>query len=127
VDIAEASEAGAPVLHEAVGSNVVNERFFRYGDPEQAFAGASRRVALTVHYPRNSCTPIECGVVVAEHQPEADGGHAYEVLSNFMGPFSLHSVMRWPSACQPTSCATGCRATAAAASASSRPCCPMRC
>lgn len=93
VDIAEASEAGAPVLHEAVGSNVVNERFFRYGDPEQAFAGASRRVALTVHYPRNSCTPIECGVVVAEHQPEADGGHAYEVLSNFMGPFSLHSVM----------------------------------
>jgi len=32
-------------------------------------------------------------VVVAEHLPDADGGHAYEVLSNFMGPFSLHSVM----------------------------------
>ena len=46
----------------AAGSNVVNERQFRYGDPEQAFATAARTVALTVHYPRNSCTPIECGV-----------------------------------------------------------------
>ena len=88
VDIAQACEADAPVLHEAVGSNVVNERRFSYGDPAQAFAGAARRVALTVHYPRNSCTPMECGVVVAEHQGRADGGHAYEVLSNFMGPFS---------------------------------------
>ena len=93
VDIAAACEADAPVLHEAVGSNVVNERQFRYGDPQQAFANAAQRVALTVHYPRNSCTPIECGVVVAEHQPEDDGGHGYEVLSNFMGPFSLHAVM----------------------------------
>lgn len=93
VDIDTACRADAPVLHDAAGSNVVNERRFRYGDPEQAFATAAQTVALTVHYPRNSCTPIECGVVVAEHQVDADGGHGYEVLSNFMGPFSLHSVM----------------------------------
>lgn len=93
VEIEAACADDAPVLHEAAGSNIVNERHFRYGDPEQAFASADRTVSVEVHYPRNSCTPIECGVVVAEHLPDADGGHAYEVLSNFMGPFSLHSVM----------------------------------
>lgn len=90
IDIDAACAADAPLLHEAVGSNVVSDRSFRYGDPEAAFASAAHRVALTVHYPRNSCTPIECGVVVAEHLP---GDEGYEVVSNFMGPFSLHSVM----------------------------------
>ena len=90
VEIERAIGADAPVLHEAVGSNVVSERNFRYGDPESAFARAARHVALSVHYPRNSCTPIECGVVVAEHLP---GNEGYDVLSNFMGPFSLHAVM----------------------------------
>ena len=90
VEIEHAVGADAPVLHEAVGSNVVSERNFRYGDPESAFAQAPHRVALTVHYPRNSCTPIECGVVVAEH---LSGNEGYDVLSNFMGPFSLHAVM----------------------------------
>ena len=43
-----------------------------------------------MHYPRNSCTPIEGAVVIAECLA---GGEGYEVTSNFMGPFSLHSVM----------------------------------
>jgi 2-furoyl-CoA dehydrogenase large subunit len=83
VDIAEACEADAPVLHDAVGSNVINERHFRYGEPEQAFAGAARRVALTVHYPRNSCTPIEgasCGRFSLKPTAAMPA-----VLSNFMG------------------------------------------
>ena len=63
---------------------------FAYGDPETAFAAAAHRVHLTVRYPRNSCTPIECYVVLAEHLP---GDEGYEVLSNFMGPYSLHAVM----------------------------------
>lgn len=90
MEIEDAIAAGAPVLHDAVGSNVVSDRRFRYGDPESAFAAAPHRVALTVHYPRNSCTPIECGVVVAEFLSEQDG---YDLQSNFMGPFSLHTVM----------------------------------
>ncbi len=90
VDIRDTVEAGAPVLHEKVGSNVVSDRSFRYGDPEAAFALAPRRVSLTIEYPRNSCTPIECNVVVAEYLGGDDG---YDVLSNFMGPFSLHTVM----------------------------------
>jgi len=89
VDIEAALQPGGPLLHEAVGSNIVSERSFRYGEPESAFAQA-RRVQTTVHYPRNSCAPIECGVVIAEH---LSGDEGYDVLSNFMGPFSLHAVM----------------------------------
>jgi 2-furoyl-CoA dehydrogenase large subunit len=80
----------APILHDGVGSNVVSDRNFRYGDPETAFAQAERTVELTVRYPRNSCTPIEGAVVVAEW---LSGEEGYDVASNFMGPFSLHTVM----------------------------------
>ncbi|WP_250453967.1 molybdopterin cofactor-binding domain-containing protein [Caballeronia sp. ATUFL_M2_KS44] len=80
----------APVLHERVGTNVISERHFRYGEPEAAFASAPHRVKLVAHYPRNTCAPIECGVVIAEY---LSGDEGYEVTSNFMGPFSLHAVM----------------------------------
>lgn len=90
VDPEEAASEQAPLLHPAVGSNVVSDRQFRYGDPEQAFAVADRTVSLKVHYPRNSCTPIECFVVVAEYLSADEG---YDVMSNFQGPFALHPVM----------------------------------
>jgi len=85
-----AAEAGAPLLHPDVGSNVVSERTFRYGEPERMFSGAAHRIGLRVRYPRNACTPIEGYVVVAEYDPNED---AYDVLANFQGPFTLHPVM----------------------------------
>ncbi|HXP30899.1 MAG TPA: xanthine dehydrogenase family protein molybdopterin-binding subunit [Stellaceae bacterium] len=90
VDPQLALAAEAPVLHAGVGGNLVSERRFRYGDPEAAFRAAPRRIAITIDYPRNSCTPIEGLVVLAEHLPGAEG---YEVLANFQGPFALHPVM----------------------------------
>lgn len=90
VDPELALAADAPVLHAAVGSNMVNERHFKYGEPEVAFAAAARTVSIKVHYPRNSCTPIECFAVVAEYLA---GDEGYDVLSNFQGPFALHPVM----------------------------------
>lgn len=90
VDIESAIAEDAPVLHPVAGSNVVSDRSFRYGEPEAAFENATHRIGITVHYPRNSCTPIEGGVVIADYH-SADA--SYEVSSNFMGPFSLHSVM----------------------------------
>ena len=89
VDPVAAAAAGAPLLHEDVGSNVVSDRRFRYGDPDAAFANAEHRVAVSVSYPRNACTPIEGFAVVAEHL----GDDGYDVLSNFQGPFTLHAVM----------------------------------
>ena len=90
IEAVRAAAEGAPVLHEAVGSNVVSDRSFSYGDPDAAFASAAHRIALDVEYPRNACTPLEGFVVVADYLAP-DG--AYDVLSNFQGPFSLHAVM----------------------------------
>ena len=89
VDAVAAAVPGAPLLHRDVGSNVVSDRRLRYGDPDAAFASAAHRVAISVRYPRNACTPIEGFVVVAEHL----GDDGYDVLSNFQGPFTLHPVM----------------------------------
>lgn len=90
VSIESAIRPDAPILHEGHGSNIASDRSFCYGDPETAFANAPHTVELTVHYPRNSCTPIEGAVVVADYLSEEEG---YDVASNFMGPFSLHTVM----------------------------------
>lgn len=86
----DAIKSDAAILHEAVGTNVVSEREFTYGDPETAFAGAKHRIDMSITYPRNACTPMECLAAVAEYKSE-DG--SYEVLSNFQGPFALHPVM----------------------------------
>jgi len=90
VEIDAALAQDAPVLHEAVGSNMVNERLYCYGDPNAAFARADHCIEVAVTYPRNSCTPIETAVVVAQYISAAEG---YDVQSNFMGPYSLHTVM----------------------------------
>jgi 2-furoyl-CoA dehydrogenase large subunit len=52
-----ALDAANPPLHEAVGSNLVNERRFSYGDPDTAFATATHRIAVSISYPRNAVTP----------------------------------------------------------------------
>src|SRR5262249_32589774 len=57
------------LIHEKLGSNLVSERTFRYGDPEAAFRESELRIAVNVHYPRNSCTPIETFGLVAEYLP----------------------------------------------------------
>jgi 2-furoyl-CoA dehydrogenase large subunit len=81
---------GAPLIHPDVGSNVPSTRHFTYGDPDTAFAEADRIVRLTVDYPRNSQTPLEGYVVVADYQPDSG---VYDVLSNVQGPFTVHPVM----------------------------------
>ncbi len=90
VDPVAAASADAPILHDAVGDNVVHERTFSYGGPAAAFAEAPHRIALDAPYPRNAGTPIECFVVTARYLPAAG---EYDVLANFQGPFTLHPVM----------------------------------
>jgi 2-furoyl-CoA dehydrogenase large subunit len=90
VDPVMALEPSQPILHDALAGNLANERRFRYGEPERIFAEAEHRIAVTVRYPRNSCTPIETYGLVAEYDAAED---SYDVLANFMGPFSLHAVM----------------------------------
>ena len=86
----QAIDPAQPPLHEKLGSNVASDRSFRYGDPDACFARAPHHITVAVHYPRNSCTPIETYGVVAHYDPSED---AYDILANFQGPFSLHPVM----------------------------------
>ncbi|MDH3691280.1 MAG: molybdopterin-dependent oxidoreductase [Gammaproteobacteria bacterium] len=90
VDPVEAAAEDAPVLHPKAGSNVVSRRVFRHGEIDQAFEQAPRHSEMTVRYPRNSITPMETYAIVAEHFPDSG---AYDVISNFQGPFSVHTVM----------------------------------
>jgi 2-furoyl-CoA dehydrogenase large subunit len=90
VDPLAAREKSAPLLHAAAKTNEISVRKFTYGDTKTAFEKADARVALTCEYPRNSFTPMECYVVVAEYRPAEQ---SYDVLANFQGPFSTHPVM----------------------------------
>ena len=90
VDPLAACDKSAPLLHAQAKTNEISVRKFSYGDAKRAFEQADARVALTCEYPRNSFTPMECYVVVAEYRP-SEG--SYDVLANFQGPFSTHPVM----------------------------------
>ena len=90
IDPVAAAAADAPILHPKVGSNIIVSRDYVHGDVAGAFATAPCRSELTVHFPRNSIPPMEGFAVAAEYLGEEDG---YDVLSNFQGPFSLHTVM----------------------------------
>ena len=89
-DLAAAIADGAPLVHEAAGSNVVSRRSFRYGDPDAAFAAAARVFELSYSYPRYASTPMETfGVIVHfEAAPER-----CTIWSNFQGPFVLQPLM----------------------------------
>lgn len=90
IDATEAAQAGAILVHEAAGTNVMSDRNFIYGDPETAFAEADEKISLKFEYPRNSLTPIEGFVAVVEYQADED---VFDVFSNFQGPYTGHPVM----------------------------------
>ncbi len=90
VDPEAATEEGAPLVHEAVGSNIVSVRDFAYGDPDAAFAEADRVVKLKISYPRNSHTPLEGFVASVAYDAATE---SYDVQSNFQGPYSTHTVI----------------------------------
>ena len=86
----DAAQEDAVLVHPAAGTNVVSRRDFSYGEPEKAFAEADWIIENTIDYPRNSQTPLEGFVVVANYLP---GEESYDILSNFQGPFTIHPVM----------------------------------
>src|SRR6266702_4295892 len=90
IDPLKALLPDTPVIHDGFGGNVASDRTFRYGNPERAFAEAAHRIAIDIHYPRNSCTPIETYGVVADYDASED---AFDILANFQGPFSIHTVI----------------------------------
>jgi 2-furoyl-CoA dehydrogenase large subunit len=90
VDVERALEPGAPVLHEAVGSNLAGHRRLVYGDPDRAFGEAEVVIRERFRFPKFSSTPIETYGVVARWDP-VDA--VYTVWANFMGPFIMHPLI----------------------------------
>lgn len=90
VDAEVAMGAEAPVIHEEVGSNALQHRTFRYGEPDAAFDQAHRTVRVKVNYPRVNSTPVETYGAIAEFDA---GAERYTIWSNFQGPFALHPLM----------------------------------
>ncbi|MCL6593433.1 MAG: xanthine dehydrogenase family protein molybdopterin-binding subunit [Alicyclobacillus sp.] len=90
VDPEQALSADAPRLHEAVGSNLVHQRTFAYGDVNGALAEADVVIRHRFVFPKVHATPIETYGVIAHYQASED---TYTVWANFHGPFTLHSVM----------------------------------
>src|SRR5215468_2141969 len=80
IDPVGAMDAVAALLHDGFPNNVASDRSFKYGDPDRTFAEAKRTVAITIRYPRNSCTPIETYGVIAEYDLAEQ---AFDVLANF--------------------------------------------
>src|SRR5437867_15886 len=89
VDPERALDASAPVLHEAVGSNLAGHRRLVYGDPDRAFREADVVLDERFSFPKYGSTPIETYGVIAKWDP-LDG--LCTVWSNFMGPFIMHPL-----------------------------------
>ncbi|MFB4165495.1 xanthine dehydrogenase family protein molybdopterin-binding subunit [Alteribacillus sp. JSM 102045] len=90
VDIEEAMEHDAPILHENIGTNIANQRFYDYGDSEKAFEEADMVISHKFHFPKYSATPVENYGVIADY---TSSENQYTVWANFHGPFTLHTVM----------------------------------
>ncbi len=90
MSIDHALKADAAILHDKLGSNLCSDRSFCYGEPDAAFEQSDHTVSVDVLYPRNSCTPIETYGIVADYDAHTN---TYEALTNFQGPFSIHTVV----------------------------------
>ncbi len=90
VEIDDALRPASTPLHEEVGSNVVHDRRFTYGDVDGAFANAELVVDERFDFPKYGSTPIETYGVIARYER---GSGTYVVHANFHGPFVLHAVM----------------------------------
>lgn len=91
VDIEEALKSESPPLHEEVGSNILNDRYFHYGNVDNAFENADHVIKRKFKFPKVNTTPVENYGVIGNYT-KSEG--SYTIWSNFHGPFTLHSVMK---------------------------------
>ncbi len=69
---AEAAQENDPVIHEDVGTNVPDGEEFRFGDVDEAFAGADTVVESQYSWGRISGVPLETAGVLAEWDEHDD-------------------------------------------------------
>ncbi|HLY24591.1 MAG TPA: xanthine dehydrogenase family protein molybdopterin-binding subunit [bacterium] len=90
VDLDAAVAAGAPVLHESLGGNVVFTRDVRAGDPEAAFRDAAAVIEATFEQPRLAGMPLECRGVLARY--DAASGR-FEITLSTQSPHGARETL----------------------------------
>jgi 2-furoyl-CoA dehydrogenase large subunit len=90
MDIEEAAEPDAPILHDNIGSNIYSHRFFQYGDMPKAYEEADLVVKGKFLFPKYGSTPIETYGVVASYNPFNE---EFVIYNNYQGPFVNHSLV----------------------------------
>ncbi len=89
VDVEAALEAGAPLLHENIGSNAGWHRSLVYGDPDNAFSRADFVVKEKFVYPKFVSTPLETYGIIAALDKSTG---IITIHSNFQGPWTMFAV-----------------------------------
>ena len=69
VDLEASAGSGAPLVHEAIGTNLCYEASGSSGDPDRAFREADGTVSVRMEQPRLIPNPIEARAVVAAYHP----------------------------------------------------------
>jgi CO/xanthine dehydrogenase Mo-binding subunit len=91
VDSLEAIKPEAPILHDEVGSNVVWQGVYDYGDIDWALENADHVVKIDkLHFHRFSSTPLECNAAVVNWEP---GTETIEIFSNNQMPMFASLVI----------------------------------
>jgi CO/xanthine dehydrogenase Mo-binding subunit len=62
-----AREDGAPLVHEALGSNTAYERTFTFGAVDEAFAAAPRSVRARLRWPRSTGMPMDTNGAIGDY------------------------------------------------------------
>src|SRR5438132_935442 len=110
VDPERALEPDAPILHEAVGTNLAGHRRLVYGDPDRAFSEAEVVIKERFRFPKYSSTPIETYGVIAKKDGTILGmrfrwldnvggyirspepGCSFRPTGNFVGPYRFQNL-----------------------------------
>jgi CO/xanthine dehydrogenase Mo-binding subunit len=62
-----AADEDAPLLHDALGTNVAYERTFTFGDVEGTFARAPRKVQARLRGPRSTAMPMDTNGAIGDY------------------------------------------------------------
>ena len=67
LDPFEARKEGAPLVHEALGTNVAYERTFTFGEVDRAFEEAPRKVQAKLRWPRSTGMPMDTNGAIGDY------------------------------------------------------------
>ena len=62
-----ASDEDAPLLHDALGTNVAYERTFTFGDVDGTFERAPRKVQARLRWPRSTAMPMDTNGAIGDY------------------------------------------------------------